>query len=99
LTVGIDEIKLSSAVSASDLAILEHIMCIGLSTTSVSLLASVAGTSSVDAASFAHDLGTKCRTGHKAKADHVKAPWVRRMMAESTPPSELSPFVAHVLTE
>ena len=78
---------------------LEQVMCSALSDATVARIAGMAGTSSTDASSLAEDLGTKCRPGHAAKSAHVKAPWVRRLLAEETPGPEVSPFAARVLEE
>lgn len=78
---------------------LEQVMCASLSDATVARLAAKVGLTSADSVALAEDLGTNCRVGHTAKNVHVKAPWVRRLLAEETPGDEISPFAARVLEE
>lgn len=78
---------------------LEQVMCSQMSATTVGEINTEVGLRSLDKAALAEDLGSNCRPGHKSKADPMKAPWIRRLIAEKLPGDEISPFAASVLAE
>lgn len=76
---------------------LEHLMCSRLSTSTAQALIQEFSFSASTAVDLAERLGTKVRSTFTPIASPSKDPWMRSIIADQTPFSELHPFVEDVL--